>query len=735
MTALRLSRRKTRTHIPQVLGLILLLMVGVCFFITLFTIVERYVETAEAYFDEYHYADMTFYGAFDDGSIEAVSGQPGAKAASGRMVRDYRAGERVFRVISLSEGLNLPYLYEGRLPQAADECLLLRRNATAMQLAIGDTLAIDGKMLTITGLAASPEYIYMVQNERAMMASPDGFAVLFVAEAFYPGGYNEIVAAVEDGFSAEAVAEAIGAHRTVWQADQQNYTLYLDELGMLTSFAYIFPFIFAVLIAVVIYVMLSRTIQKDRKQIGAMKALGMKDGRIVRIYLAPFCIAALAGGVLGCFAAMFISDTIIGIFLSLFEVPTLGFVLYPALWAGAVIVSVALCAVSGGIAMLWVLPLLPAEAMRPRAPKGGKHLLVQRIGFLWARLSFNTRYALNNALRNKGRFLAVVLGICGSCALLTFSLGFNDSIGHTQDQYFDGFAHYDVIITFDPQPLAIDHPAMPHADQGYKALVMPVAIGAETYTLAAVEEGFDMINIPLEAAQNGIILPAFYAQEWGVGAGDTMEIDGHIAEIAAVTPQYLGLTLYTSFDYLSTLMEELPPVYNALYARSGDMAGLTAFLQEQGMTFGTIDDDRTSFDSIMESMSVLIWFMIGCSVVLGFTVLYSVGLINLSAREFEYMFMGVMGYPHKAIMAAHRKETLIQLILAIPLGFAAGNLLLESIKGEFSGTNFVISSAIRPGSYAVSALLVIGVAAIIALVTSRHVGKLDIVEGLKEQDA
>jgi len=153
---------------------------------------------------------------------------------------------------------------------------------------------------------------------------------------------------------------------------------------------------------------------------------------------------------------------------------------------------------------------------------------------------------------------------------------------------------------------------------------------------------------------------------------------------------------------------------------SADTAALTDYLEANGIDFVTIEDDKTSFDSIMESMEVLIWFMIACAVLLGFTVLYSVGLINLSAREYEYMFMGVMGYPHKSILTAHAKETVLQLVLAIPLGFLFGNLLLELIKDEFSGSSFVVAAAIYPQSYIISAVSVVGVTAIMGLVTSRH---------------
>lgn len=734
MTGLRLLTRKTRSHIPQLMGLMLLLMVGVCFFITLFTIVQRYEETAEQYFVDNAYADVTFYGAFDDESVKTISEQQGTILAGGRVVRDFRVGDMVFRAISLTDGLNTPYIYDGRMPEIDNECVLLRRNAVAMGLSIGDTITLGKTAMTITGLAASPEYIYMVQNERTMMAQPDHFAAVYVTKGFYPAGYNEIIAITDSRFSVDMASEAIGAFQTILRDDQLNHSLYRSDLEEISSFAYIFPFIFAVLIAVVIYVMLSRAIQKDRKQIGILKALGMPDGKIIRIYLSQFCIAALIGGLLGCFLATLVSDIIIGIFSSMFEVPTLSFSFYPYLWAGAIVTAVTLCAVSGLIALLSILPLLPAHAMRPRVPKGGRRLSIERANFLWKRFSFNTRYALKNSLRNKGRFFAVVLGMCGSCALLVFSLGFYNSIGNTQDQYFNGFANYDVIISFDPLPLASRHPAMEQVDSGYKALVMPARINGENYTLAVVEQGFDMVNIPFQELQNGIILPDYFARQWNVKTGDTFEMNGYTAAISAITPQYLGLTLYTSFNYINTITDELPPVYNAVYARSGDITGLTSFLEDRNIDFATIDDDSTSFHSIMKSMSVLIWFMIACSVVLGFTVLYSVGLINLSAREYEYMFMGVMGYPHKAIMSAHIKETLIQLVIAVPLGLLAGNLLLESVKGEFSGSSFVISSTIFPLSYVMSALAVICVSAVMSTVTSRHINKLDIVEGLKARD-
>jgi len=732
-SGIRLINRKIRSHIPQLLGLILLLTIGVCFFITPMTIALRYEETAEQFLSDYVYADVTLYGSFNDEYVESISENSGIRSVQGRTVRDVRYGERIIRVVSLTEGINNLHIYDGRIPSNETECIILKRNAEAMGFSIGDNLTLSGQTLTITGLAASPEYIYMVHNERSPMAQPGSFGVVYVTQGFFQEGYNEIVMLTDDAFISNSL-ETDDTIRRIVQKEQPNHALYRADMDQLTSFSYIFPFVFAALIAVVIYVMLKRSIQKDRKQIGTMKALGVTDRKIIGIYLSQYCICALLGALIGCLTASLVCDMIIDVLSSMFEVPTLSFVLYPGLWSVAVLVSVLLCAISGLIALFSILPLLPAHAMRPRMPKSGRRIFLERFGFLWKRISFNTRYALKNSLRNKGRFFAVMLGMCGSCALLIFSLGFYNSMSDTQDKFFQDFADYDVIVSFDLTPLPLSHPALARIDESQKALTLPVRIWDENHIITIVEEGFDMVIIPGAALQKGVIVPEYYAQQWGVEVGDMLEISGYSAIVSAIVPQYLGLSFYTGFDYIGTITDEIPDVYNTIFGRSGNMAELRTYLMTNDFDYTTIDDDRTSFDSIMESITVLIWFMITCSIMLGITVLYSVGLINLSAREFEYMFMGVMGYPHKSIMMAHIKESAIQLVLAIPLGFLLGNFILNSIKGEFSGNGFVVSAAVYPLSYLASALSVIVVTAIISLVTSRHIGRLDIVEGLKAQD-
>lgn len=732
-SGVRLTLRKMKRYLPHLLGIGLLFMVGVAFFVTLFSISQRYEETAEAYFQDNAYADITLYGSFSEKQVEALIDEGGIRFAQGRYVRDFHADGRTLRAVSLTEGINGLHLYEGRMPSTSGECALLRRNARSMGIGLGDILSIGGKELKVTGFVASAEYIYLYQNERNPMAESARFGVVFVQEPFFEGPYDEILALTQPGADLALIRATVSADRYVCREDQPNYILYLADLEQLQSFAYIFPSVFAVLIAMTVYVMLRRTVARDRRQIGSMMALGASRRRIASLYAGQFVLTALPATLVGCVLAVPISELMIGVLSSMFEVPMLRFHLYPALWGGAVLVALLLTLLACLLSLRGTLRLMPANAMRPAAPKTGKRMLVERIGFLWRKLSFNTRYALKSALRNKGRFAAATLGICGATALLVFSLGFNDSIQNTQAQYFGSFANYDAIVQVDPTLLSMDHPATNGMDQAEKVLTLPISIFGETHTLTVVQPGFDMVTIPQEALAQGVVIPEYFAQQWRLGIGDTMEIEGKTATISAVVPQYLGLSVYTSYAYLQTVYPSLPPVYNTLYARQENMEALTTWLGENNLSFTTLTDDKSSFAAIMQSMTVIIWLLLFCSLLLGFTVLYSVGLINLSAREHEYMFMGVMGYGRGAIMRAHCKETLLHLCIAIPAGALVGRFLLEAIKGEFSGENFVVASTVYPGSYVLAAVLAVLVTAAMALVTAKHVEKLDIVEGLKAQ--
>ncbi len=732
-TRIKLSLRKVQHHIPQFVGLMLLIFIGSLFFVTVFTLKIQYERGTEQYFTDYAYADITYYGMFSDAEVATLRSQESVFAAEGRIVEDMRVENTIFRVISTTSSVNNLHLYDGRLPQNSDEGVILKRNASAMDISIGDTLVLGDSSVSITGIVGSPEYVYMVKDQRNVMADPEQFGVIFVEPNFFSSSrhYNEIVALGGEGLA--EYGSNISAFYLLEQEDQPNSIVHYEDVNQIETFAYIFPIIFAILVVVIIWVMVSRAVQKERRHIGVMKALGSSSRHIAEVYVFQFGLSGFFGSLLGALASIVAIDIIIGVLSSMFVVPTLEFTFFPTLWVGTIFGFSLLCVATGVVSVIQVLHLLPSIMMSPKVPKGKKSIFIERFGF-WKKLSFNTRYGIKNSLRNKGRFFTILLGMVASCGLMVFSIGFYTSIDAIQDKHFTDFVYYDAVAYVDTTPLATDLPIASAMDNSAKALLSPVMIEGESYTLYVVDTPFNFLELPNYALDRGVVVPEYLASFWGVEVGDTLKVGDWEGVVSATVPQYLGLAVYTGYKYVASESIPLPQAYNTVFAQSSQVGTLQDNLDSAGIQYTTQFEDRETFSSLLDSLFVLVAFMIGCSLILGVVVLYATGLITLASREYEYMFMGIMGFPHKSIMLAHAKEAVIQMIISIPLGFLLGNLILQGIKGQFSSVAFVVEVDVYPIAYIVGATSIIIVTAIMALVTSIAVSRLDIVQGLKVQD-
>jgi putative ABC transport system permease protein len=395
--------------------------------------------------------------------------------------------------------------------------------------------------------------------------------------------------------------------------------------------------------------------------------------------------------------------------------------------------------------------------MRPNeTDNGGKKILLERITPVWRRLSFNTRYSLKSMLRSKGRFFAIVSGITATVALTMLSLGFYNSLLSVQGRYFGGFTNYDMTVWYgyDPLPLSAGLEFGAELDpltDASRALQTRALIKGESLILTVAESGFDKFNIDTAALDNGVIIPSYHAKLWKVKKGDTVRLTVPLGEISfnrdcvvsGIAEQSLALGVYTSYDYFFSgnpifllLDESVYKVYNSVYLKGGDLTAVKDFLNSSFSAAGysTKDDDKNSFVAVTDSLTVLIFFMIICALILGVAVLYSVGIINLNARENEYMLLSTLGYRHNKIMQTHLKESAIQMLLAIPLGFLIGYLLLIVIKNGFSSSSFVLFAHVYWWAFVFTAVMVISLAAIMSVIVSARIKRLDIIEGLKSQE-
>jgi len=96
-------------------------------------------------------------------------------------------------------------------------------------------------------------------------------------------------------------------------------------------------------------------------------------------------------------------------------------------------------------------------------------------------------------------------------------------------------------------------------------------INDKNINMLIVDGDFDMLRIESRKLNEGIIIPQYYAELWDVKTGDTLEINGDAVKIAGIVKQSLNFFVYASRYYAESIINELPEVYNVIFAKTHDL--------------------------------------------------------------------------------------------------------------------------------------------------------------------
>lgn len=733
--------RSILSNIRAFLSIVLIIAIGVGFFISLKTILHQYESTTERYFEEQNLADYTLLGVdFDQNDVESIDQLESVEAIIGRVNVDVKRNETVLRVLSLPQDgdvtVNIPYLYEGTMPVSNEEILISNKYAYEHDLSIGDQVEIfyanDFFALVISGIIASPEYVYLAQSASMPMVDPYDFGIMFVNEGFFfqegEPTYNEFIIKFSEGVDEEVAIEEVHQRleKTIIQAtkkeNQTGYMMYKEDLDQINTFAYIFPIVFLLISSTMIYVLQKRNVVKERKQIGILKALGYSDLKIIQSYIKNGFFLSLFGSLLGYFIAYLFGDYILTVFHNMFEVPNLSLKVLPHLWTIGFFIAFIVCIAASIISVTHIIKISPAEAMHAEIPEDGKRIFLEKFPKLWSKLSFNSRYALKTALRNKGRFFTVLIGMAATITLTLFSLGLADSFNDLIDYHYDHVVNYDYLAET-PLMRLEEEIRTDNELTVTKALIVPIKIATEETELLVplllVEEDFPFLNLRNREGneievKDGVVITSYHANELNVGIGDYIvirsydETDEYRVEISDISHQGAGFYLYSTYDYISKVDNINVNVYNHLFVRS-DLSEQELLKHDVILNVDSIEHEKETLLKLMEVVNVFTIVLVSFSIVLGITVLYSVSTINLAARNYEFTVLNVLGYNTKDILIAYVKETLLQLILAIPLGIVGAYFILHSIKEEFTNDAFMMEPFIAQRSFSIAAIIMISV--------------------------
>ncbi len=693
-------------------------------------------------------------------------------------------------------------IVSGRMPLNDTETALDYTLEGSLVKQLGDeiTLTTSGGTVTlrVVGFIRSPMYISMFERGTSSIGNgtSDGFAyasgnaisslgtklpVMSLLNTYYtradivisgkegPSAYsdeyealvNEVTDRIEDYASTQS-----GTWYIQDRSGNPGYSDYSENTDRIAAVGDVFPLIFFIVAALVCLTTMTRMVEEQRIEMGTMKALGYGGWQIAMKYAVYAMSACISGGVVGAiigfklFPYVIMKGYSIMYYLGKLETP------YRADIAFMAIAAMAVCTAAATFSACYAsLKEVPATLMRPKAPKAGRRVLLEKIPFIWKKLSFTSKVTVRNLFRYKKRFFMSVIGIAGSGALLVTAFGLNDSIfGIIEKQFGDIWQMdvqayvYEAMPLADMQELLGKNPANDDFDSVMFCLDSQMEcknggrsqngvhlLGVESAESMAGRVSLHNGGTPVTLDDSGVVVTAKLAETLSIKVGDEINMrtggEDHLMRVIGIADNYVYHYVYITAAYYETVFGKAM-LYNGFMGNLKD--GLTDETMD-AMSTQLLSDSRmytvrtigSIYASVWDSLSILnyvVLVLILGSGMLTFVVMLNLTNINIGERMRELATLRVLGFYDKEMYDYIFRENNALSVIGAFVGLLFGKIMhLFVIRTcEVDMVMFVRSA--KPLSYVYAFALTIVFSLIVNLLMRPKVRAIDMVESLKSAE-
>ena len=539
---------------------------------------------------------------------------------------------------------------------------------------------------------------------------------------------------------------------------------YSQDSDRVSNLANVFPVIFFLVAALACLTSMTRMVEEQRTQIGALKAMGFSRLAISKKYIGYAFSASLVGGIVGLgLGCTLIPLVIANAFNIMYAIPPLEFKPQVELYVGAVLAAVACTTGAALWACLSTLIATPANLMRPRAPKAGKRVFLEYVRPVWKRLTFTWKVTMRNLFRYQRRFWMTVIGIGGCTALIVTGFGLHESIFSILNQQFDHVFLYDATLGLDKHAGAdklaeveryLD--ASPWVEDylltSTAALEASAAGPAQNVYLFAVDnqERFEQFiqlghrtdDAPVILPDDGVVITEKLSELLEVSVGDAVTLDNNGKRVQArvddIAENYVSHYIYLPDGCYRTLFGEDPEL-NEMLLRYADGAGeaesdtVSADLMAlDGVdSYSYIATLRDNFTDSMEAIDYAVVIIITAAAALAFVVLYNLTNINITERIRELATLKVLGFFDREVTAYVYRENIFLTLFGIVLGLVMGRFLHAWMVLTVEVEMVMFGRVAPPYAYWLAAGLTVVFSVAVNIAAHFKLKKVDMVESLK----
>ena len=536
----------------------------------------------------------------------------------------------------------------------------------------------------------------------------------------------------------------------------QGYLKCSNASESIRSVGNIFPVVLYMVAAMVTFTTMTRFVDEERTNAGIFKALGYHNRDIVAKFVLYGFLAGTVGTVIGTFLGHYLLAGVIS------DVITAGLVVGKSqeyfYWSYSLL----------ALALSWVSSVLPAylvarrelhdeaaQLLLPKSPVEGSKILLERLSFIWSRLSFTHKVTARNIFRYKQRMLMTIFGVAGSVALLFAGLGIQSSVGGVSERQFEQIQQYQMIVAEKSSAAEQEKADLEstlqadriHAYQkiysksiekdfkgkaGLQTITMMVTSGEDFKPFIALQENGQEVEIT-----DGAVVSQKLAQLAGVKAGDKLELDGKEIRVAAISENYVGHFVYLNRATYEQVYGSSPQDNTYLVKLKEPTLSNTekeaATFMEKAAVSGVVQNATAIhlFESVASSLNKTMAILVLVSVLLAIVILYNLTNINVAERIRELSTIKVLGFHNKEVTLYIYRETMVLSLVGIALGLVAGYYLHQFLIQMISPATILFYPRVSWEVYALPIVAVTVILAILGLFVNHRLRKVDMLEALK----
>ncbi len=671
------------------------------------------------------------------------------------------------------ERLNNFVLAKGTVPESGG-LLIGQTFAAANKLAVGDTvrLIVNGQEIErqITGIAQSPEYVYVIPDTGQLLPDDSAFGFAFVPAADLEtlgsgrGIANRLSFLLEKGATFRQVEsplrealEPYSLRSLTARKDQPSHAMLQQEIDQLGSMSASIPTVFIVMAVLILYIMLKRMIEQERMQIGTLKAFGFSNWTIVLHYLSYGGVTGAVGGVAGVLLGLVMTGGMTQMYLDYFSLPAIQVPPDPFYILMGLLIAILSGLAGAFMGVRGVLRLEPGEAMRPPSPPVLKSDLFARLPLIRKLLTSYGFMASRNITRNKFRSTFVLAGMAFAFAITAFMASYGDMFKTLMLDQFTKVEVYDLKITLKTPTGAADAletaDALKGVDSAEAILELPAELHREhlqeAVSLTALPDDAGLYRIyDVDSKQNhsppkeGILLSSTLAKKLQAKRGDVLTVrtpytgDRDIPlPVMGVVHTNSGSSAFVSLKGIWNALD-IPPTVNSILLSARDPQAIKAELTDAKNVAAMTDQEeaKASYMDMFRTYSSLMEMMQGIGMIIAFAIITNTASISLSERKREYATMRVLGMHPKEIGKVVSFEYWVLSLGALPLGILLTRMIKQAMATTIDSDLFTMPLNTPLGSYLSAAVLCAATVALSNRLARRRISKFDMVEVLKERE-